>query len=408
VLAFGKETIKYSLKNLMERKVRSFLTVLSIFIGIASVFIFVSFGIGLYNYVNQLSGETGVNKFVVQNKGIGAPGSDPTFRLNDDDLDVVSKVKGVEEVLPLYFKSVEINKKGKKKYVYASFYPVSSRSNELLKEFFSFDVEFGRNLKKNDKGKVVLGHNYRIANKIFPDPLEVGEKIEINGKKFEIVGFYESVGNPQDDSNVYLSLDDVEVIFGEEERKYSMILGAVSDPDDLKEIVDKVEKELREERGLEEGKEDFFVQTYEEMIEKFSNILNIIIGFVILIAFISVVVSSVNTANTMATSVLERTQEIGIIKSIGAKRGIIMSIFLFESGFLGFVAGFLGVLFGFTVSFISGKILEGLGWGFLSPAFPWYLFVSLVVFSTLVGLLSGVTVAYQASRLDPVEALRWE
>jgi len=404
----SKEIMKYSLKNLLERKTRSFLTVLSIFIGIAAIFIFISFGIGLYNYVNQLSGESGANKFVVQNKGIGAPGADPTFKLSIDDLKAVERVKGVDYALPIYFKVVEVSKKGIKKYVFASGYPVSSRSNKVLSEFFNFDIEKGRNLKKGDKGKVVLGYNYMVEGKIFPHGLEVGEKIEINGKKFEIVGFYESVGNPQDDSNVYMSIDDLRNLFGEQEEKYSLILGVVSNQDELHDIVERVEKEIRKARNQEEGKEDFYVETYEELIEKFSNILNIVVGFVILIAFISVIVSTVNTANTMATSVLERTQEIGILKSIGARRSAIMSIFLFESGFIGFLAGLLGVAFGFILSYIAGRILTNLGWGFLSPAFPWYLFVSLVIFSTLVGLLSGVTVAYQASRLDPVEALRWE
>ena len=87
------ENIKYSLKNLMSRKTRSFLTILSIFIGIMTVFIFVSFGLGLYNYVNTLAGESGADKLYVQAKGSGAPGIDQTFKLGDSDVEAIGKNK---------------------------------------------------------------------------------------------------------------------------------------------------------------------------------------------------------------------------------------------------------------------------------------------------------------------------
>ncbi|MEI6849688.1 MAG: FtsX-like permease family protein, partial [archaeon] len=120
------------------------------------------------------------------------------------------------------------------------------------------------------------------------------------------------------------------------------------------------------------------------------------------------VVSAVNTANTMITSVLERTREIGTMKAVGARNKEILKIFLFESSFLGFVAGVLGTLLGFDISFTIGTILKNLGWGFLQPGYPWYLFVGTIAFATLTGALSGIWPAYRASRLKTVEALRYE
>jgi putative ABC transport system permease protein len=133
-----------------------------------------------------------------------------------------------------------------------------------------------------------------------------------------------------------------------------------------------------------------------------------VVGFIILIALISVLVSAVNTANTMITSVLERIREIGVMKSIGARNSEIFKIFLFESSFLGFVAGCLGVILGFIVTFIGGKILLSLGYGFLKPDYSFILFFGCIAFATLTGAISGVIPAYKAMKINPVDALRYE
>jgi putative ABC transport system permease protein len=127
-----------------------------------------------------------------------------------------------------------------------------------------------------------------------------------------------------------------------------------------------------------------------------------------LIALISVFVSAVNTANTMITSVLERFKEIGILKSIGARNSEIFKIFLFESGFLGFVAGSIGVLVGWAASDFGAGILDNLGYGFLSPHYSWSLFIVLILFATLTGAISGMIPAWKASKINAVDALRYE
>jgi len=110
----------------------------------------------------------------------------------------------------------------------------------------------------------------------------------------------------------------------------------------------------------------------------------------------------------MITSVLERTKEIGTMKAVGAKNSEILKIFLFESAFLGFIAGVTGASIGFLISFTAKQILLNLGWGFLSPAFPWYLFIGAIAFATLTGALSGIWPAWRASKLKTVDALRYE
>jgi len=401
------EMIKYAKTNLLMRKTRTFLTLLSIFVGITTIFIFISFGLGLYSYIQELAGESSLDKFIVQAKGTGAPGLDQTFALDETDLKEVEKTLGVKQALGFYADVLEVEHKREKKFVFASSWEATNENNQLIEEAFGFSVSPGRSLRKNDAGKVVLGYNYQLPNKIFSKPLKIGDKIKINGEDFPIIGFYESVGNPQDDSNIYLPVQDFKKLLGED-KKFAMVFGQVHSPDEVSSVVERIQKNVRKNRNLDEGKEDFFVQTYEELIEQFGAVLNIVIGFILVIALISVLVSAINTANTMVTSVLERTKDIGVMKAIGATRKMIRNMFLIESGIVGFTAGIFGVFFGWAISSALGTVLTALGWNFLAPKFSLILFISLILFSTVIGIISGVTIAIQASLMKPVDALRYE
>jgi len=399
----SRENIRYSLNNLKQRKARSFLTILSIFIGIATIFIFISFGLGLYVYVNSFVSETSADKITIQPKGVGAPGIDDTFSLTKDDLEAIEKTSGVYEVSGMQFKVTEAESRSVNKFVFLiSFDP----ENDLLTELSDIEVFKGRNLESGEKGKVILGYNYLIDDKIFPKGLDVNDKITIAEEDFKVVGFYEPIGNPQDDSNIYMTEEQFEETFNQS-NVYNYII-ARADITKLDQIEENIEKSLRKSRDLEEGKEDFTVATFASLLEQYTSVLNVIIGFIILIALISVLVSSINTANTMITSVLERTKEIGIMKSVGARNSEILAIFLFESSFLGFIAGVVGVLIGFGATFIAGKILFNLGWGFLQPYYSIELFVGSIAFATITGAISGVIPAVKASRTNPVDALRYE
>ena len=191
------------------------------------------------------------------------------------------------------------------------------------------------------------------------------------------------------------------------EDSYDQIYARVN-IDKVDEVVENVEKNLRKSRDLEEGKEDFSVESFNSLIESFTGALDIIVGFVILIALISVLVSTINTANTMVTSVLERYKEIGILKAIGSRNSEIFGIFLFESSFLGFVAGCLGCLLGWGLANLGGNILSDLGWGFIQPYFSVYLVLSLILFAVITGALSGVIPSVNASKINTVDALRYE
>ena len=405
----SEESVKYSLNNIRKSKARSILTILSIFVGIATIFIFVSYGWGLYDYIDEFTSSSSADKLLIQPKGgVGVPGLDTTFQLLDDDVEVIAKTAGIYDATGVHMGVGEIMQDDSKKYVFVISYDPEL---PMVMELSDIEVVEGRALRKGDSEKVTLGHNYLVKDKIFPKTYSLNSKINVQGFDLRIVGFYESVGNPQDDSNIYITNDFADTILGEagaeEELAYGMII-ARTDKDNIDEVSERVEEKLRQHRDLDKGKEDFSVQSYTDLLESFTVVLDIIIGFIILIAFISVVVSAVNTANTMITSVLERFKEIGVLKSIGARNSEIFKIFLFESGFLGFVAGVIGVVVGWAASDAGAGVLDDLGYGFLSPHYSWTLFAGLISFATLTGAISGMVPAWRASKINAVDALRYE
>jgi putative ABC transport system permease protein len=397
----SKESIKYSLRNLRQRKTRSAFTIISILAGITTIFIFVSFGLGLYAYIEEMSSASSADKLLIQPKGFG--GMNPAFSFSEDELDIVERTSGVYSATGIYFKNVEVEKNEVKKYTYIMGY---DPKKPLIMDVFNLDIYTGRGLQPGDRG-AVLGYNYLIEDKIFSKPYELNDNIVINGRKVKVIGFYGAVGNPADDAQIYVTNDFLEELYPNETLPYNWIVAKV-DVDNIERVTKDIERNLRKERGQDEGKEDFYIQSFDDMIESYSSALNIVIGFIILIALISVFVSAVNTTNTMITSVLERVKEIGVMKSIGAKNSEIFNIFLFESSFLGFVAGVLGVVLGWAASFAGGKILSSLGYGFLQPQFSLWLFVACVTFATLTGAISGALPAIKASKTNPVDALRYE
>jgi len=402
----GIDEINYAMQNLMHRKLRSILSALSILIGIAAVFALISFGSGLQIYVDDIAKQSGTDKLFIQAKSIGAPGTDDTFYISQSDIDFVSRINGVKEISGMYMKPAEIISRDKRKYNYLSGIDIAKK--EFILESMAIKMHKGRDLKKGELGKAVLGYNYQFDNKIFPRGVKTGDKVSIDGQELEVVGFYSLVGNPSDDANIYITKEQFELLYPEKKDKYSFVM-IRSEPDTSpKAVADKITEKLRKHKGQEKGKEDFYVQTFDDAIQMFTNILTIIKAILVLIALISVVVASVNIMNTMYTAVLERTKEIGVMKAVGARNSDIIFIFILESGVIGMIGGVIGVLLGYLVASTGGAIAAGAGYAMLKPAFSWILIAGCILFSFLVGAGSGVMPAIRASKLHPVDALRYE
>ncbi len=400
------EEIKYSIKNVFKRKTRSFLTILSILMGITAIFTLTSFGLGIQNYVNVLAEEAGARLLYIQAQSFGVPGTDENFFITSDEVDFIRKIKGVEQAVGLYMKVAEIKSKNQVKYNWIVGYDTDYYN--LLFEGFGIDIEKGRQLKEGDLNKVLLGHNYQLPDTIFKKPLAVGDKVELNGNSYEIIGFVSEVGNPGDDSNIYVTERTMESLYPNVKDKFGWVMLNAEKSTSPEDLAEKIEEKLRKYRGQEEGKEDFFVQTFSDVIETFGTIINILTGVLILIAIISLIVAAVNIMNTMYTAVLERTKEIGIMKAIGARNKDIMFIFVFEAGLLGLLGGVLGVIFGYFIASLAGQIAASAGYSSLYPIFPNSLIFGCIFFAFSVGALSGLFPAIRASKLNPTDALRYE
>jgi len=398
--------IKYALQNFRKRKLRSGLTILSILIGITAIFALLSFGIGIKNYVNQLAEESGGNKLFIQARGIGAPGIDENFFLTKNDVDFVSKIKGVDEILGMYFKVVEVKFDDQKRFYFVS--GTDTSKIDFMEESFSIKVIKGRKLKEGDSDKVALGYNYQLQDKVFKKPVRLGDKMELNGNRYEVVGFYEEIGNPQDDTNLYLTDKSFEALFPNSKGQFGFVMLSSQKGTNPSELADRIEERLRKFKGQEEGKEDFFVQTFEDALATFTTVINVINGMLTLIALVSLIVAFVNIMNTMYTAILERTKEIGVMKAIGAKNSDILLVFVVEAGLIGLVGGALGVLLGYIISSIGGSIAAASGFALLKPAYPISLIIGCLIFSLLVGAAAGFFPARRASKLKPVDALRYE
>lgn len=231
----------------------------------------------------------------------------------------------------------------------------------------------------------------------------------IKEEQFEVIGIMKKVGS-SDDSSLIIPLEQLRIL-SNEPQIISMIIVKASPSTDVNQLAKNIESEMRKDRFEKKGKEPetFNVQTSEQLLETFGSILTAVQAVLIGIAAISLLVGGIGIMNTMYTSVLERRKEIGIMKAIGAKNSDILSIFLFESGLLGLAGGaigiFLGISLGKMAEFIAYRALES---NIIQASFPWYLILGALSFSVLIGTLSGILPAMQASRLKPIDALRYE
>ena len=205
-----------------------------------------------------------------------------------------------------------------------------------------------------------------------------------------------------------MSFNDAKELFNSGDR-VDYIVVQTKEGQDVGIVASAVKRKLISFRDVTEKTIDFEISTPEELLKSFSAILNIITAFLLGVAGISLLVGGVGIANTMYTSVLERTKEIGTLKAIGAKNSEILMIFVMESGFLGLVGGIIGIILGIII----GKIIEYiavvyLGTTILKIATPWYLILGCMLFAFSIGAFSGLLPAMQASKIKPADTLRYE
>jgi len=404
-----KDYFFLALGNLKHRGLRSWLTILGVFIGIAAVVALISLGNGLQEAITGQFASLDVDKLIIENSGtgFGPPGSTVIKKLNEHDLDLVKSVNGVDEAIIRIVRVVKVDYNKISSFEYIVDIPENSRQIEIILDSFNVELEEGRFLTEEDSGKIVLGNDFLENGKNrFGKEIHTGSKIQIQGEEFEVVGILEKGSSFQVNSVVFMTNSDLKNLLNIDDE-IDLIVVQVSDKDEIKKVASEIERKLRDDRNLKVGEEDFSVQTPLQAVAGVNTVLNIVNLIVVGIAGISLLIGGIGIANTMYTSVLERTKEIGVMKSIGARNKDIMFIFLIESGLLGLVGGTVGALFGLglalLISNLAGNFLGGVGL-LVQVSYP--LLFAAIGFSFLIGVLSGLIPAYQASKLNTVDALR--
>ncbi len=403
-----KEYLKLVITSLRRRWLRTSLTMIGIFIGIAAVVALVGLSEGLRVAMDEQFEAMGVDKLIITHKGDFIPGlAGGSESLTIKDWKFIKRIKEIEDVIYYYIGSARVEFKNQ-----VLFLPIVSfatdEKQKLWDEVWYFDIEGGRILQKSDKYKINTGIAF-FKDNAFKKNLHLRDKLTINDQDFKAVGYYERVGNSQDDKNFFIEEDTFKELFDRNDDKVDTLFAKVRAGENPADVADKVERELRQFRGLKEGNEDFAIMTSQEMIEIFGDVLNIIQVLLIGIASISLVVGGIGIMNTMYTAVTERTNEIGIMKAIGARNEDIFTMFFIESGLLGASGGIIGIIIGFVFAkMVEYVAITQLKTNLLAPEFSLFLIFGSLTFAFLVGAVSGTLPAIQASKLQPVEALRYE
>jgi putative ABC transport system permease protein len=397
-----------AVKNLRHRGIRSWLTLLGIFIGVATVVALISLGTGLKMAVGAQFGVSSTEVITVQAGGLSGfapPGSGVVNRLTNADVRAIEDLstvdiaigRNIETFLLEYNNKITIN---------AGFGFNGGEEGKWDIEMQDLSAEKGRLLQDGDVGKTVLGNNYMFAEKNgFDKAIEVGDKIKINNRSFQVVGFLNKKGSFILDNAVGITVRDLETL-ADNEDYVDIISVKVKDPSLMDRAKVEIEKLLRERRDVKVGEEDFEVSTPEATLATVNSILTGVQVFIAIIASISIVIGAIGIVNTMTTSVLERKKEIGVMKAIGAKNSQIFMQFFIESGLLGFVGGLVGVIFGTLLGFAGMIGINNFIGGELTPNIDFILVGSTLLGSFIIGSVAGISPAMRAAKQNPVEALR--
>ncbi|MBD3389063.1 MAG: FtsX-like permease family protein [Candidatus Altiarchaeales archaeon] len=394
-----------AVKNITKKGVRSWLTMLGIFVGIAAVVSLVSLGQGLEDAIMDQFAQMGFDVVMIM-PGSSYGQSFGSTKLTEHDEDLVMGVRGIDNMAPMLTKISKVTYRKEVEYTWVSGIPYDDRFN-VFETMQGLDLIEGSIPKANEKYKVLIGYLLAEGDYFNDNPLKVGDKIVVEGREFKVAGVMGEIGNEQDDSQLLIPEETAKEIFNEE--GYDVFMAKVKPGFDPAEVAEDIEERMRRDRNQDEGEEDFQVQTSEQLMESVGGILGAVQAVLVGIALISLMVGGIGIMNTMYTSVLERTQEIGVMKAIGARNRDIMLMFLVESGMLGVVGGLVGVAIGLGMSKSVEYYAEvALNTPLLKASTSPEIIFGALAFSFIVGCLSGVLPAMQASKMRPVEALRYE
>ncbi|MCX8166350.1 MAG: ABC transporter permease [Candidatus Micrarchaeota archaeon] len=400
------EKLKYIFRNLINRKIRTFLTALAIIFGVFTIVSIVAVSNGLRQEVKKqldVLGPRTVFILPVSNVNVlsGARNAQQIVNpLTMKDLNSLKRLSELELVSYWLIQRADVSFKGER--ITLSIY--GSEPESLVHVNPNFLPEKGRIFSSSEKGVAFIGSN--VAENLFSNKIEINNKIYINGKPFVVVGILKPTGASSAGANVddiiVINIDDARDLFKGimKDDELTTINVVIREDFDVDEVITKVEDTLRLSRKIAKNeKNDFSILSAKSIQKQVDEVLQSITLFLGSLGAISLVVGSIGIANTMFTTILERTKEIGILKALGSSNSEILSLFLLESIMIALIGG----LIGYTLSFLVGLVIQNFNLPYLISINE--LFIAVAI-SVLVGTVSGLIPAYRASRLEAVVAIK--
>lgn len=398
----ASEYLTFAVRSLSQQKARAALTLLGMIIGIAVIVALISLGTGMRSTIGDNLEKVGADRINIFPSGLfgatiaGGPPQE-SIPFSEKEIDEVLSLPGVKDVQPYFFRSGEVKFRNE-----VAFVNIGGGTSEIFEIYSNFySLKEGRYVGDFDTRAVNIG--FKLARDTFDNEIRVGDFIEVNGKKFEVVGIFTEIGNQQDDTTIYLPIKTAQNLY-DAPGEISMMIATAQDERKVKITAERIEDRLKKVRG---GK-DFEVATTEDFAKQINQVLGVLTFVLGGIASISILVGGVIIMNTMLMSVFERTQEIGILKATGARRNTILLLFLTESGFVGLLGGIMGFIAGAILSVIIGFIGRAYVGSMFQTKITPELIIGSIAFSWIVGAISGLYPAWQASKLNPIDALRYE
>ncbi len=401
------DILKESWLSISGNKIRSFLTVLGIIIGVLAVVLMVAVGETVQTEITDQFSSLGTNTIVIRAGAaqIGGVRSGNRQTLTTDDAEVIAKLPDVAAITPVQISGAQIvygNKNWSTSMI--GVYPDYTTVQSVDIEYGAF---FDQSAVRNASTYAVIGP--KTARELGMDANPVGEVIRIQNVPFVIVGVSKERGDTamgsQDDMVMIPVTTMKKRLQGSKfPNAVSMIALKLYTDADNSVVIDQISALLRDRHRLRDGDEDDFqVMDMRQIMETMTTVTGYLKLLLIAIAAVSLLVGAIGIMNMMLVSVAERTREIGIRKAIGARERHIITQFLAESIMISFIGSMIGLILGVGLSQGIGRFI--LGYNVPFSAWPVVLSISVAV---IVGLASGVMPAIKAAKLNPIDSLRYE
>jgi len=376
------------------------LTLLGVVIGIAAIVCLLSIGQGLNTSIEQEFEAMGTNIiYLIAMNPFGQTGD--LIELSQNDISKIESISGVDYVAAFYFTSATMEVNNEKLNV--SILALDPNKADIFTSTGLFTMKEGRLIQKNESTGITI--TKQMEEDGFSKPLTVRKTVKIDGEDYKIVGVLDEMQQFVGDSNpanmVLMSEEGFDRLV---ENKTPMELAVITfSREDNQKIADEMTEYFEEKYG----ERSVYIYTSDQLLEQINQIYTLITIFLVGISVIALIVGGVGIMNAMVTSVMEKTKEIGIMKALGASNNIILGIFVVEAALIGLVGGSIGTVLGYALSQIIAFIGTQSGFVLIGVINIEITLIGLG-FATVVGIISGFIPAYNASKMDPVEALRFE